>query len=258
MPLPNRSSTTHSTPLSQPSRPTPRQPASRSSAIRSPATPFPQSSARRSSVAARPRMAHASHRPRRDRRNIRSPLEADRENVRRAAARRVLRSPFRGSPRSRMYVAMRPRSAKLQAARDPGTGRSRARTQESRSAHPARRAWRDGTRNRGRWRAAAWSACDAVRTDVAAAAPLHALPAVFADERNESHWRYLHLLELVAASGVHEERLLLFVPDWNQDTSAFPQLLVVGGRYGRGACSDQNRVVRSVLSPAQGSVAEKE
>ena len=86
---------------------------------------------------------------------------------------------------------------------------------------------------------------------------LHTLPAVLSDEWHEPHRGDLHLLQLVPAPGEHVKSLLFPVAEWNKNSTALRQLLVVSRRYFRRARADEYRIVRSVLSPAQSAIAKK-
>src|SRR6266568_2494038 len=102
------------------------------------------------------------------------------------------------------------------------------------------------------------SECCAGRMDGPAVTTLHILPAVFTDERHKAHRSDFGLLEPLSATSEHVESLLILVSEWNKNPAAFSQLLVVGRWHLGCSSSDQNRIIRRVLPPPEGSVAEQE
>src|SRR6266550_152699 len=93
--------------------------------------------------------------------------------------------------------------------------------------------------------------------DVVASAALLILPAVFSHERHKPHRCNLGLLELVAPSREHVERLFFPVAQRNKDTTSLCQLLVVCRRDFRRPSPNEYRIVRCVLSPPKGAISQK-
>src|SRR5687768_4751464 len=84
------------------------------------------------------------------------------------------------------------------------------------------------------------------------------LPAMFAEQRNESHGSDVLLLELAVLAGEEMQNLLLTVPERYEKLALLCQLLDVRRRdFGR-SCADEYRIERSEFAPAEGSVTQHE
>ena len=80
---------------------------------------------------------------------------------------------------------------------------------------------------------------------------------MMADEWHEMDWCHLLVLQRSADPPVHEQSLLLPCSDGNQHASTFRDLRQQRFRNGWRARTDEYRVVRRVLAPAERTVAEE-
>src|SRR6267143_1192575 len=101
------------------------------------------------------------------------------------------------------------------------------------------------------------SESDAERTDVVVYVALHPSPTVFAHERHESHRSDFRLLEPLSTTCEHIKRLVLFVTEWDENTSTLGELLVIGGGDLRRSGAHEYRIVRGILAPTQRSVSKE-
>src|SRR5438552_1570072 len=101
------------------------------------------------------------------------------------------------------------------------------------------------------------SECGAGRMDGLAVTTLHILPAVFTDKRHKAPRSDFGFLERFSTTSEHVESLLILVAEWNKKAATFSQLLQVGRWHLGCSSSDQNRIIRRVLPPAQRSVPEQ-